>query len=457
MKRLIRWCALLCCATMLITNTGCSLFESFMGADPAPTQPSEPNPPIQMVWEVPDKIVLVTDNTTYGSVSCDWKVYADQANVSEQVTYAVEDPAVATFENGVAKAVDGGKTFLNIRYQNETKKIPVYVLESQEAYDLSNKTSVRTFGRTYMEGDALCIPNVASGFEVNFIGTSLEAKLSAIAPTLTGTVKVYVDGEFTQYLNYPTNYERVDLCKDLEMGLHTVKVLKMTEQGYLRVQLSDLKTDGTALTAFPPADLRFEFYGDSITSGFGNLGITSQFKECEDGTQTYATMLGEYFGADCDMISYAGVPACLPVDHSHLLMGQFFDKVDAVSNINYDFEANPVDLVVINLGTNDAGSAEKTANHMAEGYANLLRSIRAKRPGVPILCVYGMMGTDGDIDSGINRAIDDVLSEGESDIYYLWLFSDTSGYKGHPTVAGGHTSAFEEIKTYILDRNLLAK
>ncbi|MBE6943755.1 MAG: hypothetical protein E7453_05780 [Ruminococcaceae bacterium] len=457
MKSFIRCCALLCCTAMMMTGAGCSVLEAFMGNKPEPTQPPEEQIPVKMVWEVPEEIVLVADNAAYGSAPCEWKVYADEKDVSDQVTVSVEDTAVAAFENGVATAVGRGNTFLTVSYESETKKIPVYVLGAQEGYDLSDSKSVRTFGRTYMEDGTLCIPNVASGFEVSFIGTSLQANLSAIAPTLTGTVKVYVDGEFTKYLNYPADFDRVDLCKDLEEGFHTVKVLKMTEQGYLRVRLSELKTDGTALTAFPSSDLRFEFYGDSITSGFGNLGITSQFKECEDGTQTYATMLGEYFGADCDMISYAGVPACLPVDHSHLLMGQFFDKVDAASNLPYDFEANPVDLVVINLGTNDAGSAEKTVSNMAEGYADLLRSIRAKRPGVPILCVYGMMGVDGDIDAGINRAIDDVLSEGETDIYYLWLFSDTSGYKGHPKVAVGHTNAFEEMKTYILDRNLLEK
>ena len=458
MKGFRKMCALLGCAAIMLSGAGCSVLDSLLGNEPTPTPTQPPEEaPVQMVWEVPDEIVLVADNETYGTVLCDWKVYADEADVSEDVTYTIENTAVASFENGAAAAVDGGNTFLNITYKTETKKIPVYVLEAQDGYVFSDNTSVRTFGRTYMEGESLCIPNVASGFEVNFIGTSLEADLTAIAPTGTGTVKIYVDGEFTAYHSYPATYDRVELCKDLEEGLHTVKVLKMTEQGYLRVQLSDLQTDGTALTAFPASDLRFEFYGDSITSGFGNLGITSQFKECEDGTQTYATMLGEYFGADCDMISYAGIPACLPVDHSHLLMGQIFDKVDAASNLPYDFEENPVDLVVINLGTNDAGSSQKTVNNMAEGYAELLRSIRAKRPGVPILCVYGMMGVDSDVNEGINRAIDDVLSEGETDIYYLWVFSDNGGYKGHPTVAGGHTSAFEEIKAYILDRGLLAQ
>lgn len=454
MKSFIKCCALLCCAAMMLTVVGCSIFDPF---SPQPTQPPVETTPPQMKWEVPERVVLVIDDATYGSTDFACKVYADDADVTAELSYTVDDASVVELKNGVATALCDGNTYITVSYKEQSKKVPVYVLKAQEDYTLSDSKSVRTFGRTYMENGALCIPNVASGFEVNFIGTSLQANISTIGPTFTGTVKVYVDGEFTQYLNYPTDFERVDLCKDLEEGFHTVKVLKMTEQGYLRVQLNDLKTDGVALTAFPSADLRFEFYGDSITSGFGNLGITSQFKECEDGTQTYATMLGAYFGADCDMISYAGVPACLPVDHSHLLMGQFFDKVDAVSDIDYDFAANPVDLVVINLGTNDAGSAEKTVNHMAEGYAELLRGIRAKRPGVPILCVYGMMGTDSDIDAGINRAIDDVLAEGESDIYYLWLFSDNSGYKGHPTVAGGHTTAFEEIRTYILDRNLLDK
>lgn len=442
MKRLMCLSAILFLAAMLITSVGCS---------------STGSQTPQMTWEAPEKIVLVADHATYDSITCDWKVYADRKDVTDEATYTVENTSIATFENGVATAVDGGKTILSISYQNETKAVPLYVLEEQEAYDFSNKASVRLFGRTYMEGSTLYIPNVASGFEVNFIGTSLTADLTTYASTHTGSVKVYVDGEFTQYINYPNNSKKTELCKGLEMGVHTVKVLKMTEQGWLQVKLSNLDTDGTALTAFPAADLRFEFYGDSITSGFGNLGDGTEFKECEDGTQTYATMLGEYFGADCDIISYAGAPACLPLDNSQIIMNQFFDKIDATSNKPYDFEANPVDLIVLNLGTNDSNSSKKNPYNMAEGYAALLRSIRAKRPDVPILCVYGMMGIDSDIDTGIANAVNDVMYEGESDIFYLVLFADNSGYKGHPTVENGHTVAFDRIRNFIQDTNLIVK
>jgi hypothetical protein len=180
MKSFIKCCALLCCAAMMLTTVGCSIFDSF---SPQPTQPPVETTPSQMKWEVPDRVVLVIDDATYGSTDFACKVYADDADVTAELSYTVDDASVVALKDGVATALCDGNTYITVSYKEQSKKVPVYVLKAQESYTLSDSKSVRTFGRTYMENGALCIPNVASGFEVNFIGTSLQANISTIGPT----------------------------------------------------------------------------------------------------------------------------------------------------------------------------------------------------------------------------------------------------------------------------------
>jgi hypothetical protein len=57
--------------------------------------------------------------------------------------------------------------------------------------------------------------------------------------------------------------------------------------------------------------MRIEFYGDSITCGYGNIAPTSweDFStSTEDGMQTYAFLTAEALDAECTVLAKSGIP-----------------------------------------------------------------------------------------------------------------------------------------------------
>ncbi|MCI8413261.1 MAG: hypothetical protein HFE47_04105 [Clostridia bacterium] len=403
-----------------------------------------------------NEIVLVAGHAEYGSASLPVTATANGKDVSSSVTFTSADTAVATVENGVVTAAGAGFTEITAKYGNAEKTISVSVLRENAALDVTDKTQLNWYGRIFSENGAMCFYNTATGFETSFIGTRLSASLtvnlnSSIAGL--GALRVYVDGvsSDTRILKFDASQGSFsgtcELVKDLPMGIHTVKVIKMTEQGCMRASLGGLTTDGTFLSPKKTPDLRLEFYGDSITGGYGNLGEKSGYQWDEDSTYTYATLATEALGAQASMLSYSGIPACLPVSHSHLKMVDAFDKVylDAPDTMpKYDFSEYPADVVVINLGTNDTNSpALDFEGNMYEGYKRLLQRIHAARPQAAIVCVYGMMGVNKYIDKEIAQAVDELDATGEYKILYQTIRTTTSGVAGHPDREGHETAAAE--------------
>lgn len=400
-------------------------------------------------------VVLVLGEEEYSTAVPTLKAYENDAETA--ISYTVSDPAVVEWQSGKLEAKGAGMTSVTATAGDQTYAFEVNVLEKKETVTITDETAVKRFGRTLSPNDGvLRLTNTASGFEVNFIGTSLSVNVGLFNSCTKGSLKVIVDGTPASEITFPNDNTTFQLAEGLENGLHTVQVRKMTEQGYLQVDASDLVTDGTFLSAKGSKALKFEFFGDSITSGYGNLGSGTGYQVNEDGTKTYASMLAEAFDAEYSVISYAGVPACLDSPNATFNMLDMYDKVDASCGVAYDFASYDADLVVINLGTNDSNDTAKTADRMAEGYATLLRGIRAKRPDAVILCVYGMMGVDVVIEDGIIGAIDMLTGyEGMKDIFFLELDPDTSGGDGHPVVDKGHKAAAELIGSYLIGRDLV--
>lgn len=92
------------------------------------------------------------------------------------------------------------------------------------------------------------------------------------------------------------------------------------------------------------------------------------------------------------------------------------------------------DAVILGLGTNDAAYLERHpeyAKQFSSDYADFLRYVRQKRPNAYIVCVYGMMGRNVQIDAGIMQAIENLNDE---KISYLSTFEkNNAGADGHPS------------------------
>lgn len=374
----------------------------------------------------------------YAEAEISARATADGRDASQRLTYSVSDPAVLEAEGNRITARGKGEAEVLVRCGEEEKRVKVEVLEKIPALDVTDETQINYYGRVFERDGSMVFNNTASGFEVNFIGSGLSA---AIEKDGTGSLKVWVDGEISHTLTL-NDEGRYALTENLNEGLHTVKVLKMTEQGYLKTALSSLSTDGCFLSPKRKAERRLEFYGDSITSGFGNLGRDSGFYMNEDGTDTYATKAAALLGAQAYIQSYSGISACIPTKNASFTMLDIYDKLYADTQEKWDFGNYRADAVIVSLGTNDANGGG-LEGQMYEGYKALLEKLHAAQPQAAIVCVYGMMGIDRYIDREIARAVNELDATGEYKIIYSALSANRAGDMDHPDLEGHETAALE--------------
>ena len=401
------------------------------------------------------EMVLVLDDDAYKSANIE--------ATGMRISYRSADTSVATVSDNTVTAVGLGYTEITVAHGKDAEEqatVKVYVMQKNDDLDVTDKTQVNYYGRSFVKENAMCFYNTAAGFDVSFIGTQLSVDLNVHLNKQmegVGALRVYVDGVRGEAVTFSHNegqaadgdvkYDDVVLAKDLPQGIHTVKVVKMTEQGLMTAALRGVHTDGTFLTPKEKPDLKIEFYGDSITGGYGNLGANSEYMWDEDSSYTYATIVAEALDAETSMISYSGIPAVLPVQHSHLKMMDVFDKVylDApVSMEKYDFTEFDADIVVINLGTNDTNSPDaRFEGVMQAGCKKMIQDIHSVRPDAYIVWIYGMMGKSGTgkyIEQEIIRAVDECEAAGIK-VLYQEVRANNLGVGGHPNMEGHEAAA----------------
>ena len=121
-------------------------------------------------------------------------------------------------------------------------------------------------------------------------------------------------------------------------------------------------------------------------------------------------MTAEKLDADYSLVCYSGYGVISGYTSTGRqnqtdLVPKYYDKV-GFSNVHlpeggkiqddlWDFSKQP-DLVVINLGTNDAAYTSSDNTKMREyaaGYTEFLKTVRAKNPNAAIICTLGIMNT----------------------------------------------------------------
>lgn len=220
---------------------------------------------------------------------------------------------------------------------------------------------------------------------------------------------VYVDGELIADVVMSETEQTVSLFSSETHRTATVKIMHLSEANNGAVGIKHFTVSSAAATPIKPTakkDLSIEFIGDSITCAYG-VEADSQYVSFSTGTEnfskSYAYLTAELLNADYSAVSYSGygvisgysndgtintdslVPDC------YTLVGKPADYAEA-----WDFDANPNDVVVINLGTNDASylstdfDARKDA--FVAGYVDFLGMVRANNPDAYIICTVGTMG-----------------------------------------------------------------
>ena len=325
-------------------------------------------------------------------------------------------------------------------------------------------------GRTRYDedGDLLYINWSCSGVSFSFTGTKLSLGYHAVsgteydgtpgdpdAPTRTvwPRLAVFLDGAEEPACVLPLCEEsgvEVLLCGDREMR-HTVRLVKLTENLKTGIAIRMLSADGEIRPLPKSSPVRkIEFIGDSITCGYGNMTQDPShffYSEEENGWLSYAALAARALGAEWSMVCSSGICTAprkeIPLPYA---MNELYSLTDGLGTDGekWDFYGNPVDDIVVNLGTNDSAAAAMSGDpdsletQFILDYCAFLKQVRRLNgPKARIICTIGSM--DYYFSQAIWQAVRKYRTESGDKL--IWFFRlhrispmDPMGACGHPNV-----------------------
>lgn len=375
----------------------------------------------------------------------------DQADENAVFSWKSSDTDVVTVVGGVVTALASGRAYITVKYENVVDVVAVNVLGkvSKEEVNSFDEEYIRIFGRSYLKDGALALEHTANGVEVGIVGDGLQANIKTSA---TSYMRVWVDGveqaERVQITPQKTTYT---VAENLEEGYHVIKMIKATEMQLSSWELVSLDADQFV----EPAQfdgLKIEFIGDSITAGYGVLGVSGEGRTTEnsDPTRSYAFQTANLLNAEHSVVAWSGI--CTKAFHwaKNVNMEYLYEMTGFTNRAGYSFDFKP-DIVVVNLGMNDADYMSwvdpSYALQFASDYLEFLKLVREKNPNAFIICLYGMMGKNTTVDTGIQAAVESLADE---KIVYnpITIVENFDGAGAHPSLVA-QTNWAQMLAEYI--------
>lgn len=358
--------------------------------------------------------------------------------------------------------------------------------KDKDATHVITPDRARQLGRTAYHADTktLWCSLSGSGIEFHFFGTLCELTIVADSSYAGGVASAaryaYYVNDKEQGRDQLTEQERRIRIEG--QGNETaVRIVKLSESAQssmgirdITVTTSEADHDDQLIPVFGQGRCKehcIEFIGDSITCGYGVDGVFGKdvFRTAnEDATKAYAILTAEALDADYSLVSYSGhgilsgyttegkLNRQQLVPPYYSLVGHSAATLDGKQKIQddlWDFSVQP-DLIVINLGTNDAsytGTDETRQQEFTDAYVTFLKKVREKNPTAPILCTLGIM--DLRLCDAVEKAAAAYRTETDDDNIAVMRFDiqqQADGYAvdWHPS-ALTHRKAAEKLTAYI--------
>jgi len=236
-----------------------------------------------------------------------------------------------------------------------------------------------------------------SGALVAFEGTSCAVRMTARG----ALYRVRVDGkESTLDLSNSSDTLHV-LASGLAPGFHLVELRAKTEANNATTRFRGFRIEGTAAPLPAPSSRRIEFYGNSITCGYGILDSVASngfSTKTEDEGRTFAALAADSLGADRRVVCWSGkgvfknygsdtVTPTLPKLHRQILPSD--------ANNLWDVSRWVPQVVVVDLGTNDFSGVAPDSAKFFQAYMGFVDSLHAHYPDARLVLVDGPMLSDG--------------------------------------------------------------
>ncbi len=289
-----------------------------------------------------------------------------------------------------------------------------------------------------------------SGVVAIVTGAKISVKLTSTSSAVFW--KAVIDGAPQKSFSVASGATQTVVLGDaLGAGDHRVELYRETEGQYAYSVFGGF-VDGTVKGA-PAAGRLIEVIGDSITAGYGNLGVEihppwdnacSFTLDTESAYGSYASQLGRTLGAEVSIVARSGWGMVRDLGGSSTgVLSAIYDRAAGPDvATKWDFKIKP-DAVVINLGTNDAGagggSDPGTAYETA--YVSFAKTIRSHYPDAWFFFTFGTMTGDPMLTTmrnHVDKVVANLTAAGDKKVVAIRLDvqdATSTGCDYHPNVA----------------------
>ncbi|MBI9070190.1 MAG: hypothetical protein JEY94_01245 [Melioribacteraceae bacterium] len=287
-----------------------------------------------------------------------------------------------------------------------------------------------------------------SSIKINFEGTSVSAIMQD--ERADNFYNVIIDDKLVDVICPDSIKTEYKLC-DLENGKHTLELFKRTEWDRGKSWFYGFKlNDKTKLTAKPKVyNRKIEFYGNSITCGYGIEDFSGQDRSDSIYTNnylTYAALTARHYNAEYHCTSRSGIG--IMISWFPVIMPEIYDRINPLDeNSVWDFGKYQADIVLINLFQNDSwlvnmpdhesfklrfANGKPSEDFIIAAYKNFVNNIRSKYPSANIVCALGSMDITRE-----GSKWPEYIREAVSQINDVKIYTHFMPYKntpGHPKV-----------------------
>ncbi len=334
---------------------------------------------------------------------------------------------------------------------------------------------VRILGRTREGEQSLTLFWSGSGLEFNARTTELWIRYHADFRFYEPWIDILVDQERTQRIMlmrgthdvciWRSNEALTNTLAGEEIPVRKFTILRDTQamplDDKMLLQIEAAMIEGEFYPIQEPK-VKIELIGDSITSGEGCCGIVGEQawnSGCFDIVQSYGFQMAKLLQADFRILSQSGWGVYRSFDgNPRAVLPRYYDKICGVLSGEMNREIGAKDkwdhaswkptVIVINLGTNDAGYLASIGEISEEDRAGLgnavtqfLLHLRAVQPESLLLWCYGIFPQSNQkIDLEVNHILSESVKTAstilEDDrIHYVRLPAmrpDEFGSRSHP-------------------------
>ena len=334
-------------------------------------------------------------------------------------------------------------------------------------------SKVKTIGRTCLdENQVRWLGLSGSGIEFLVLDNSFSIELVADSMYKSephrARFAIYIDDKL--YVDQVMNVPKLTFTHTNNKTSMSVRIIKVSEcaQSTIGISSIDVVESGDIIPSTPKGKL-IEFIGDSITCGYGvdvEDPIGKFSTSSEDFRKSFAYLTATALDCDYSMVSYSGYgiisgytesdtphPDILPPIYNKVGWSLGFKDNFSISNISWNFNEQP-DLIVINLGTNDATyikDNQDREHRFTLSYVDFLKVVRQHNPKAPIICTLGIMGDK--LFPAISKAVElyraETLDENISTFKFdVQMEEDGYSIGWHPTFAT-YQKASNKLLDYI--------